>query len=138
VIVVDTNVVVYAIVQLPQTALAQRVAALDPTWVVPPLWRFEFSSAAVTLVRGGALTAAQAEAAVAAADRLVGGRELAVDQRAVVRAALGYDLSAYDAQYIALAQQLGVPCVTEDARMARNASTVAMSMAHFISRSGTP
>lgn len=132
-IVVDTNILVYAIVQLPQTALAQQVAAMDPDWVVPPLWRFEFTSAVTTLVRGSALATTQAEAAINAAEQLTAGREMRVDQTAAFRAAIAFNLSAYDAQYVALAQQLKTRCVTADARMLRNAPGVAVSIADFVS-----
>ena len=130
-IVVDTNVLVYVIVQLPQTALAQRVAARDPVWVVPPLWRFEFTSAVTTLVRAAALSAAQAEAALVAADALAAGREMFIGQDAAFRTAIAFDISAYDAQFVALAEQLGVKCVTADVRVLRNVPAVAVSIDDF-------
>ena len=137
-IVVDTNVLVYATVQSPQTASAQQVAVLDSNWVVPPLWRFEFTSAITTLVRGRALNETQAIKAIGAADQLASGREMEVEQLAAFRAAIRYDLSAYDGQYIALAERLNVQCVTGDARMLRNVPIVAVSVADFVQRATPP
>ena len=131
-IVVDTNVLVYTVVTSPQTAVAQQVLSADPDRLFPPLWRYEFTSAVATLVRGGALSAAQAEDAITEAERLVAGREQAVDQLAALRAAIAFDLSAYDGQYVALAQDRNVRCVTTDRRMLRNAPAVAVSPADFI------
>ena len=137
-IVVDANIVVYAIVRSAHTPLAEDVAARDPDWVAPPLWRYEFTSAVATLVRSGGLTASQAEAAIGEADRLMSGRERAVDQVAALHAAAAHDLSAYDAQYVALAQDEGVRCVTADARMQRNAPGVAVSPQAFIAGPTAP
>ena len=137
-IVVDANVLVYALVQLPQTPLAQQVAALDPDWVAPLLWRFEFTSAVTTLVRGSALNVAQAETAIREAEQLMAGRDARVDQTAAFRAAMTYNLSAYDGQYVALAEQLRIHCVTADARMLRNAQRVVISLADFVSRKTSP
>ena len=131
-IVADTNILVYAVVQLPQTPLAQQVAARDAEWVFPPLWRYEFTSAVATLVRANALAAAQAEDAIREADRLVAGREISVDQIAALRTATAFNLSAYDAQYVTLAQSLGVRCVTADGRVLRNAPSVAISPNDFV------
>lgn len=131
-IVVDTNVLVYAVIQSPETPLAQRVAARDAEWAFPPLWRYEFTSAVATLIRGRALTVAQAEDGIREAERVVGGREFAVDQIAALGTAMTFNLSAYDAQYIRLAQSLGVRCVTTDNRMLRNAPGIAISLADFV------
>jgi len=137
-IVVDTNVLVYAIVQLPQTAFARQVATVDPDWVVPPLWHFEFTSAVTTLVHGLALSASQAEAAINYAEQLTAGREMSVDQVAVFRAAIAFNLSAYDAQYVALAEMLKIRCVTADARIVRNAPAVAVSISEFVAPAKGP
>lgn len=131
-IVADTNVLVYLVVQSPQTPLAQQVAAKDADWVFPPLWRYEFTSAIATLLRAAALTATQAEDAIREADHLVAGREIAVDQIAALRAAATFNLSAYDAQYITLAHTLGTRCVTADGRVLRNVPSVAISPADFV------
>ena len=130
-IVVDTNVVVYAVVHLPQTALARQVAARDSDWVLPSLWRYEFTSAVTKMTRGLALSAAQAEVAIVEASRLVAGRERDVDQLLALRVALALGLSAYDASYVALAENLGLRCVTADARVVKCAPAIAVSLADF-------
>ena len=133
-IVVDANILVYAVIQSPQTFAAQRVATRDAEWVLPPLWRYEFTSAVTTLVRGRALTTVQAEAGIVEAEQLAAGREVVVDQVAAFRASVAFNLSAYDGQYIALARDRGVQCVTTDTRMLRNAPSIAVSLPDFVSR----
>lgn len=131
-IVIDTNVLVYTIIRMPQTADARQVLASDPDWVVPPLWRFEFTSAVTTLVRAKALDEPKALSAITSADQVTSGREVSVDQVAAFRSAGKYNLSAYDGQYIALAEQLNARCVTSDSRMLRNVPGIAVSISDFI------
>jgi len=126
VIVVDANILVYAVVESTHSPLARRVAHKDPRWILPPLWRYEVTSSLLKLVRSRALTQEQALAALADAARLVAGREIPVDQARALRAAVAMDLSAYDAQYIALAQAYGIPCVTADASLARKTPGIAV------------
>src|SRR5205823_2838052 len=127
-IVVDANVIVYCVVESERTALAKKIAAKDAIWIVPPLWRFEVTSALVTLVRAKALDRERAEIALQEADQMTSNREVAVVQQAAMDAALLFKLSAYDAQYIALAQRFKARCVTEDQRMLANAGHVAISI----------
>ena len=47
-IVVDTNVIAYVLIEGDKTALAQQVAKKDPDWKVPPLWRHEFLNVLAT------------------------------------------------------------------------------------------
>jgi predicted nucleic acid-binding protein len=131
-IVVDANILIYAIVKLPQTSLARKVAAVDPDWAFPPLWRYEFTSAMTKMTRGNVLTPSQAETAIENAENMVAGREFAVDQVAALRLALAAGLSSYDATYIVLAQTLGIRCVTADAKVIRSVPATAVDLADFV------
>ncbi len=52
-IVVDTNVVAYFLIDGPQTPNAEHALIKDPDWFAPPLWRSEFHN--VQGARGGSL-----------------------------------------------------------------------------------
>jgi predicted nucleic acid-binding protein len=67
----------------------------------------------------------------AALERFAEGEE-PVDGEAVLELAVEHGLSAYDAQYAALAQRLGVELVTEDRRLLRALPAVAISMREFL------
>ena len=60
-IVVDTNVIAYALIEGDKTALAQQVTQKDPDWRVPPLWRHEFLNVLATAARAEVIDARQAE-----------------------------------------------------------------------------
>jgi predicted nucleic acid-binding protein len=54
-----------------------------------------------------------------------------VDMIYALRLATQNNISAYDAQYVALAMELGVPCVTEDQQVLETFPDIALSMQEF-------
>ncbi|WP_031067957.1 type II toxin-antitoxin system VapC family toxin [Streptomyces sp. NRRL WC-3742] len=85
----------------------------------PTLLDYEIQSALLGMQRGGKLTEKEAERAVAAYRMLpITKRETLPFWDRVKK--LHANLSAYDAQYVVLAEALGVPLVTSDARIKRS------------------
>ena len=107
-------------------ALARAVFQRDGDWRMPPLWRSEVRHVTWKYVRGGYLDLAIALAALSTLDRLVGSATESVSHEDVLRAADSLGLSAYDAEYAALAERLGCPLVTSD-RALQKASPQAIS-----------
>ena len=52
-IVVDTNLIAYAVVPGARTEAALSVLGADPAWVAPALWRSELRNALATTMRAG-------------------------------------------------------------------------------------
>jgi predicted nucleic acid-binding protein len=117
VIVVDTNVLAYAMIEGPRSEAARRVLTDNPDWRVPELWRHEFLNILVNYVRAG-MDLAQAVSTWNQVNEIARDSMLPVDLRKALRIAVQYQLSGYDAQFIALAQMLGVSCVTADRKLA--------------------
>lgn len=128
-IVADTNLVVYAALLGERTEAAGRVRARDPGWVAPPLWRSEFRNVLVTHVRAGRLSPERAREIWEAASGLV--RDVEVDPVAALGAAFAYGLSGYDAEFVALAEGLALPLVTDDRRVRAACPEVAVSLDEF-------
>lgn len=80
------------------------------------------------------MTPEEARRAWREAVELLAGRFHSVDMMLALRLAIDHKISAYDAQFIALAQQLQVPCITEDRRLRRAFPHVAISMQEFCAR----
>ncbi len=118
-IVVDTNLLVYAVLPGEGTAMALRVAARDADWVAPPLWRHELANVLATWMRVRDLTLADAVDVFAEAERLVVDAELAPGLERKLDLAARGKISAYDAEFVALAQELDLPLVTADRRLSR-------------------
>lgn len=113
-IVVDTNVLAYLWLPGERTQQAQVVRDLDPDWHVPSLWRSEMRNILVGYARRGLLEERAVQAAMAAMEEALAGTEHVVDSTAVFNAARRSRCSAYDCEFVALAELLDVTLVTED------------------------
>ena len=130
-IVVDANVIAYALIAGDHTAAALAVRRRDPAWAVPELWRHEFLSILVQYVRARGMAQAEAAALYERAEALLMAAEQPVDFTAALALAVRYSLSAYDAQYLALARVLGTRCVTGDTELWQKVPGLAVSMEAF-------
>ena len=116
-IIVDTNVIAYWWLPGARRELAERVFQRDPEWRVPLLWRSEFRSVLSAYLRHGNLTLAAAQGIRTAAEEALAGNEHDVLGSIVLELVAQTSLSAYDCEYVALAEMLAVPLVTEDRRI---------------------
>jgi len=131
VIVVDANVVVYYAVPGPRTPLAERAREADPDWHAPLLWRSEVRNVLAGLARQGEMDLGLAVEVMGAALGMLGGREYEVDSAAVLERAVGSGCTAYDCEYVVLAEQLGVPLVTVDRQVLRAFPRTAVALEDF-------
>lgn len=130
-IVVDTNVIAYLWLPGPFTATAEGVLAADAEWAVPLLWRSEFRSVLAGAVRRQALTLSRATQIAAAAEAQLQGKEFAVDSARVLSLASRSGCSAYDCEFVALAEALGTRLVSNDAAVLRAFPDVATRLQGF-------
>lgn len=118
-IVADVNLVTYLLLGGPDTRLARRVFEIDSAWAAPLLWRSEFRGVLAAFMRQQGLTVADAWRAHELADGLLGGHEFSVPGERVLHLVASSPCSAYDCEYVALAEELGVPLVTGDRQVLR-------------------
>lgn len=118
-IVVDTNIVAYLYLPGEYTQQAEAWLEADPDWAAPLLWRSEFRNILAGYLRRKVLTFEAAAQLQAEAESLLQGCEYEVDSRRVLELVRDSDCSAYDCEFIALAQALGVRLVTMDAKLLR-------------------
>jgi predicted nucleic acid-binding protein len=130
-IVVDTNVIVYLMIEGEKTEMAQRTYRQDSAWFVPPLWRHEFLNVLTTFVRQGGIETDEAMNLWQRSTHIFASGEREVDMPRVLRLASQHNISAYDAQYVTLAMALSVPFVTEDQQLLKTFPDTALSMQEF-------
>lgn len=118
-VVVDTNVLAYLLIEGDQTRAAEALLEADPAWAAPRLWRSELASVLALYVRRGELTVDEAIRRHEAAALLVRGREYDVGVDRVLATASAGPCSAYDAEFVALAQDLDAHLVTADRALVR-------------------
>ena len=130
-IVVDANVVVYFYVEGEHTPGAEAVFARDPEWAAPYLWRSEFRNALLGFVRRRGLAIEDAMHYTDDAERRMAGREYTIVSDRVLTLAVRLGCSAYECEYVALAQDLGRPLVTTDAQVLMAFPSVAVTPERF-------
>lgn len=112
----------------PTPASAGDVLAMD--LVAPWLWATELASAALRIERRKRFPGASAQQLCTAAESLgiatepPGARMALALPTARLKLALAHQLTPYDAAYIELALQLGIPIATQDARVIAAAERV--------------
>lgn len=116
-IVVDSNVLAYLYLPGEYTGAAEELLAGEPEWAAPVLWRSEFRNILAGYLRRKSLSFEQAVALQAEAEELLAGCEYEVDSRRVLELARDSDCSAYDCEFIALAEKLGTQLVTMDKKL---------------------
>ena len=130
-IVVDTNLLVYLYIRGERTAQAEAAVARDPIWAAPLLWRSEFRNTLVGMLRRGAFREDAALRVIREAEHWMRGREYSIASDQVLQLAIGSRCSAYDCEFVALAQDLGVPLVTADQGMLASFPHTAVALAQF-------
>ena len=118
-IVVDTNVIAYAVLPGERTAAALELAAADPEWIAPALWRRELRNVLAMMMRVRRLRLATAVAAFSAAEVLVADASVEPSTEQCLRLASAGRVSAWDAEFVFVAEALGLPLVSGDRRLAR-------------------
>ncbi|HEX6748659.1 MAG TPA: type II toxin-antitoxin system VapC family toxin [Longimicrobium sp.] len=131
-IVADTNLIGYFIIQGPFTADAEAVFYKDPLWAAPILWRSEMRNVLWKYVRSRQITLAVALKAMEAAEKLLHGKEFQVESQSVLSLADGSGCAAYDCEFVHLAQARGWKLVTADAKLLAQFPGTAVSLQDFV------
>ena len=118
-IVVDTNVLAYLYLPGKHSAAVEALFLKDSAWAVPRLWRSEFRNVLATYMRGGLLTLDDAVRIHRNAELLIADGEYDVGTVEVLRLAKDSGCSAYDCEFIALAEHLDVKLVSADTRLCK-------------------
>lgn len=113
-IVVDTNVVAYLLLPGPFTMRAEALFLDQPDWAAPSLWRSELRNVLCGYLRHGDLNLEQVIALQHQAEDLVIRHPIDVQSDAVLKLASSSGCSAYDCEFVAAAELLGVRLITAD------------------------
>ncbi|MBI4694143.1 MAG: type II toxin-antitoxin system VapC family toxin [Gammaproteobacteria bacterium] len=127
-IVVDSNVLAYLYLPSEYTDAAEALLESDPNWVAPVLWRSEFRNILAGYLRRGSLTFLQAYELQREAEDMMREAEYEVASLAVLELVRDSECSAYDCEFVALAQQLGTKLITMDAKVLRSFPGIAAAL----------
>jgi len=125
-IVVDTNVLAYFMIRGEYSEAVDRLYAEDSEWIAPRLWLDEFLNVLATTERTEKLSSAEADAILSDAVELMTDSSYDVPAYQILSTARRTGCSAYDSQYLALAQDLGLQLYTFDKRLIERSGGLAM------------
>jgi predicted nucleic acid-binding protein len=131
-IVADVNLVAYLLVSGEHTAEAGKVLRKDAMWALPYLWRSEFRNILAMHIQHRDMSLSDASLIWDHAASLARDHEYSVDPRAILGLVARRLLTAYDAEYVALAHHLGVPLVTFDRKLQAAVPDAAISAKTFL------
>jgi predicted nucleic acid-binding protein len=133
-IVVDTNILLYSLIKCEQSPLVQKLRGKDADWRTAALCLHETLNVLATYQRRQVLTLDQCQGLLQYAERFVEVAQCEVEMNAALVAAAEYTITGYDAQYVALAQSLNAPLITEDRKLRKAVPGIAFSMQEFLAR----
>jgi len=131
VVLVDTNILAYLMIQGDRTAAAQKLFERDSDWCSEAFVIVELSNVIATYVRTGGLTHAQGAKLLVEAQAHIPTLNSVVNAQAL-ETAMQFGISAYDARFISLAKQLKQKLVTEDAKLRVAVPAWTMSLAEAL------
>lgn len=130
-IVADTNIIAYLFIAGEHTPQVKKVLRKDSEWIAPLLWRSELRSVLTLYLRKGLILIPDALQLMEEAETLMRDGEYEVTSTQVLNLVAGSRCSAYDCEFVALAQELGVPLVTSDSRILSEFPSTAISPEDF-------
>jgi len=133
-IVVDANILIYSMIKCEQSPLVQKLRGKDADWRTAALCLHETLNVLATYHRREVLTLAQSRALLGHAERFIEEAQCEVVMDTALAVAAQYAVTGYDAQYVALAQSLNVPLITQDRKLRKAVPGIAFSMEEFLAR----
>jgi len=133
-IVVDTNIIGYLYLTGDRSPQAEQALLKDSLWSAPLLWRSELRNVLALYLRRGLLRLDEAQQIMSQAAHLMHGREFLVTSHQVLSLVERSTCSAYDCEFVALAQDLGIPLVTTDKQILDQFPETAIPLEAYLSR----
>lgn len=133
-IVADVNTMACLWFTSPHSVTVRNLLDKDKNWTAPPLWQSEFRNVLSNYMKFHQLPLLDALGIWKNAGELI----LAKNERLVSTAAVLFlvnesGCSAYDCEYVALAQQLNVKLITYDKQLIKNFPKIAMTAEQYLS-----
>jgi len=133
-IVVDTNIISYFYLPTDQTRWAEQLLEQEPTWVAPILWRSEFRNVLAFYLRKKIIDIETALTLQQEAEDLLHDHEFEIPSLKVLSLVSQSSCSAYDCEFVAVAQLLDTRLVTEDKKITKEFPETACSLKAFLNK----
>jgi predicted nucleic acid-binding protein len=131
-IVADSNLIAYLLIPGDKSAMADEVFLKDPDWAVPLICRSEIRNILTLYMRHEKMSLNQAQATMEKAERLWREHEYSVPSNDVLELTHKHNVTAYDGEFVVLAQELGVTLVTFDKAVKKLFPRIAIAPADYL------
>jgi predicted nucleic acid-binding protein len=131
-IVVDTNIIAYLYLESGRSSQVEQLLKKDAQWAAPLLWRSELRNVLALYIRKNLISLDDAQQIMREAMLLMKGREYEVTSFQVMELVSASDCSAYDCEFVALAEDLGTLLVTADKKILKDFPQIAVSLDRHI------
>ena len=118
-IVTDTNILVYLFLDSPYTDAAEQLQRREQDWIAPSLWRSEFRNALALYLHQSRLRIQDAIHIQYLAESLMENTQYEVPSTDVLWLANSSGCSAYDCEFVVLAQRMACPLITMDKKLVK-------------------
>lgn len=133
-IVVDTNVIGYLYLSSEHSELAEKLFMKNASWSAPLLWRSEFRNVLSFYIRREIISLQDAIQIFETAESLLLHNEYEINSIQVLKLSKESGCSAYDCEFVNLAQDLNVPLVTMDKKLLNNFKNTAVSIQKYLEK----
>jgi len=130
-IVADVNALAHLTIRSEFSPLAETAYAEDASWAAPLLWLSEYRNTLAKYIQHRGMTVESALLSLRSAEEVISGRAYNVSSEKVLELVKDSGCTAYDCEYVALAQDLGVPFVTTDKQVLRAFPKTAVALEKF-------
>ena len=131
-IVVDTNIIAYLYLCGERTAQAEKLLRIDSEWTAPRLWKSEMRNILALYLGKGLLSLQEAQSVMRESSDLMRDREYDVVSFLVLNLVASSSCSAYDCEFVALAQELEKKLVTVDKKILQEFPATAVRLDVFV------
>jgi predicted nucleic acid-binding protein len=133
-IVVDTNIIAYLYIYGEWSQQAEELLVKDPDWVAPSLWLSEFRNVLSLYLRKKLLTLDEVLFTLQQAEALLADSEYKVASAHIMRLVSSSNCSAYDCEFVALAQHLNIKLITSDKKILKDFPKTALALKTYLSQ----
>jgi len=132
-IVADTNVIAYLFINGDHTSQAKKLLKIDQEWMAPVLWKSEFRNILALYIRKGLLSFENSILLLNEVENFMNDHEYDVSSTDVsstdVMSLISKsNCSAYDCEYVALAESLNTKLYTSDKKLIREFPDTVVSL----------
>ena len=132
-IITDTNIISYLLLPTSYSDSVDELYKTDSDWAAPILWKSEFRNILALYLRKKIITLEKAIQLQDTAESLMVQNEFDVSSSQTLSIANESNCSAYDCEFVALANYFNTHLVTQDKKLLREFPSIAISVSDFLS-----